>query len=317
MFEYRIQDSEQFAHAGGESHLLGFARCTEALVEVPNDKVMACSDQGRHIENGSYGSPSTPNCALASEGAAITIKGGHSDKGRDLFTIQSAQFGEMRQQGGRENRANGGDAFEKIVLLSPDRALADSLPQFSVDVSQLAFKPKNVGLDSLSDGLDPDDPETIALRGDHLDHLMPEGEDGCQFLGLEIGERTGCWLDSTGEIGQNPSVDRVGLSQPARGFGEVSHLTRIDHCQRNICHSKAGSQRQFDVFCDLQNHHGRRQLSEKRECLSNPFISVSESQLLSRMMFGHVDLLFGNVDFNECFPFLHGFPPYQRMRWHE
>ena len=46
MFKHSVKDGEQLPHAGGKSYLFSFASDTEALVEVSDNKVMACSNQG-------------------------------------------------------------------------------------------------------------------------------------------------------------------------------------------------------------------------------------------------------------------------------
>ena len=50
MFEHRIQDRQQFAHAGHQRHFLAFPRRTQALIERVNDGIVAGGHDGRHVE---------------------------------------------------------------------------------------------------------------------------------------------------------------------------------------------------------------------------------------------------------------------------
>ena len=65
MFEHGIENRKQFSHAGGQGELLRLAGREEPLVEGPNQRVVSCRGQGRHVERGPYLGPSAPNRALA------------------------------------------------------------------------------------------------------------------------------------------------------------------------------------------------------------------------------------------------------------
>ena len=60
MFEDGIEDREQLAHAGHQSHLLWFASRQEALVELPHRWVAACGDQSTHVKRCSDIGSATP-----------------------------------------------------------------------------------------------------------------------------------------------------------------------------------------------------------------------------------------------------------------
>ena len=50
MFHHRIEHGDELAHDGHQCHLRGFASLPQALVEGAKDGIVACSDQGCHIE---------------------------------------------------------------------------------------------------------------------------------------------------------------------------------------------------------------------------------------------------------------------------
>lgn len=52
MGEDRVEDGEQFMHAGGERHLLRLASGDEPVMEGLNHGIEAGADQGCHVEDG-------------------------------------------------------------------------------------------------------------------------------------------------------------------------------------------------------------------------------------------------------------------------
>ena len=146
MLDHGIEDGEQLVHAGGEGHLLGFACLAEAPVEDPNYRVAASG----HVEGCSHGGSSTPHRALAPQGPAVPVKWGHPGQSRDLFASQGAQFRQVGQEGQRQDRTNPRDASEQVLLLSPEGAILDGVPKLLVQLSQLPFQPKDVGLEPLA-----------------------------------------------------------------------------------------------------------------------------------------------------------------------
>src|SRR5688572_32528827 len=49
--QHGVEDGEELAHAGGESDFLQFASLQHLLVLSLDHRVVACGNEGRHIEN--------------------------------------------------------------------------------------------------------------------------------------------------------------------------------------------------------------------------------------------------------------------------
>ena len=61
VFEDRVEDDQQLAHAGYQRHLLRFAGHQESLVEFPYDRVASGSHQGTHVQRRSDLRPASPD----------------------------------------------------------------------------------------------------------------------------------------------------------------------------------------------------------------------------------------------------------------
>ena len=92
MFEHGIENRKAVFACRRSGELLRLAGREEPLVEGPNQRVVSCRGQGRHVERGPYLGPSAPNRALAPQGAAVAVEGSHSHQGRDLLAVETPQF---------------------------------------------------------------------------------------------------------------------------------------------------------------------------------------------------------------------------------
>ena len=99
IFDHGVQDGEQFTHASDQGHFLRLTDRQQPLVEVADDGIVTGRGQGPHVENTPNPGASAPDGASASQGAAVPVEGRHAHQGRDLPSVQSAQLGEVGQQG--------------------------------------------------------------------------------------------------------------------------------------------------------------------------------------------------------------------------
>src|SRR5918992_2086702 len=123
MFDHRVQDDQELAHAGGQSHFPGLARRTKAVVKGLDDGVISAGCQSSHIEGSPDPGPSAPDHSFAPEAATVPIKRGNSHQGGNLVAAQSAQFREISQQGDGHYPADPRDAAQQVVLFSPEGTL--------------------------------------------------------------------------------------------------------------------------------------------------------------------------------------------------
>ena len=168
MFEHSVQDSEQLAHTGGEGCFLGFTGGTQAMVESTDDRIMAGSYQGSHVESRPYHGSPAPNRALASQVATVPVKRGDAYQSSDLPAVQIAQLREIGQKGGREDGAYPGYALQQIVLLPPDGAFPNTGGQVIVNIGQLLFQPGDMGQDAFPYSFAAGCAQAVSLRRKHL-----------------------------------------------------------------------------------------------------------------------------------------------------
>src|SRR5258707_2803736 len=71
--DHGIEDGQLLMHAGHQGHLLGFARCQEAVVERLNGGITARGTERAHIERRADGPPPTPNRTATTHRPAIPI----------------------------------------------------------------------------------------------------------------------------------------------------------------------------------------------------------------------------------------------------
>ena len=75
MFHHSVQNSQQFAHAGGDSGFLSLAGRNQPFVETSDDSITSGSYQCRHIECCPDLGSAAPNSAFPAKLPAIAVKG--------------------------------------------------------------------------------------------------------------------------------------------------------------------------------------------------------------------------------------------------
>src|SRR5688500_14250404 len=95
--QHGVEDGEELAHAGGESDFLQFASLQHLLVLSLDHRVVACGNEGRHIENTAYIAAPTFSLAVASFLPTIEVHRSHTNKCCDLLAVHLAQFGQISE----------------------------------------------------------------------------------------------------------------------------------------------------------------------------------------------------------------------------
>ena len=134
MLEHGVQDNQQLTHTGCESQLLELTRRQQALIEDPDDWVVAAGRQRPHVQSAANSGASTPDGAFAPRSTAVSVEGSHTNQGSDLTTVQRAQLRQVCQESQRELFSHAGNSAQEILSLSPHRTLVQSLPQFLIQV---------------------------------------------------------------------------------------------------------------------------------------------------------------------------------------
>jgi hypothetical protein len=85
VFEDGVEDREQLAHAGHQSHLPRLAGTKEPLVELLDLRVVARGHQCAHVQWRPHRGPAAPHRAPTPEGAGVPVEWGHSYQGSELL----------------------------------------------------------------------------------------------------------------------------------------------------------------------------------------------------------------------------------------
>src|SRR5918992_803730 len=309
MFDHRVQDDQELAHAGRQGYFPSLAHPTKAVVKSLDDGVIPAGCESSHIEHSSDPGPSAPDSPCASESATISIERGDTYQRGNLVATQSAQFREVGQQGDRHYPADPGDATQQVVLLSPEGTLPQGAFQVIIQISQILFQPADMILNSLTHRFSGG-PQPILLGSEHLDHLVAPGQEGGQSLSLSIRQRIWRGSHRISKVGQNLDIQPVGLSQPAGSSGEIPDLARIHHGQGQPSSSQGSSQRHLEPAGGLQYHQFWVELCQSLDYLSDSRSIVSHAPTISGGTHGDIQLVFGDV-YSYVRPFrFQWLPPY-------
>src|SRR5918999_1288131 len=275
MLDHRVQDDQELAHAGGQSHFPGLARRTKAVVKGLDDGFIPVGGKARHIKGSPHSGLSAPDSPFAPEAAAVSIEGGDSYQRGNPVAAQSAQFRKVGQQGDGHHPADSWDAAQQIVLLSPEGTLPQGVVQVIIQISQLLFQPADMVLDPLAHCFRPSGPQPILLGSKHLDDLVPPSQEGGQFLSL--------------------GIQLIGLRQLAGSSGKVSNLAGIDHGHGQPSTSQSARHGHLESARGLQYHQFWVELSQSLDYLDDTWSIVSHAPSLASGTHGDIQLVFGDV----------------------
>jgi hypothetical protein len=89
MFNHRIKNREQLAHASDQRDIEKFAVSSQPFIEVSDHAVASGSDQRSHVQLTTHWSSAAPNRAATFEGTAVAGERSQAGQSRDLFAIES------------------------------------------------------------------------------------------------------------------------------------------------------------------------------------------------------------------------------------
>src|ERR1041384_8534703 len=144
VFDHRVEDREQFAHARSESELLGFPRSHQSGVERSQSWIASRRDQAGYVERRTHGSTTAPDKTFSLEGTAIASQRRHADESGDLFAVEKAQLRQATDEGATGDGSHTGKGPQQVLLGTPDGAGLNRPIEVGVDVARAALEPANV-----------------------------------------------------------------------------------------------------------------------------------------------------------------------------
>src|SRR5579863_5384621 len=94
-----VEDDDEFTDAGGERLFSGFAGGSEFFVVSGDYGIGAAGDQGGHEESGAHAGAPAGDGAASAQGAAVAVDRGDTDQSGDFAAIESAELGQLGDQG--------------------------------------------------------------------------------------------------------------------------------------------------------------------------------------------------------------------------
>ena len=226
-FDHGVEDDQEFVHAGGDDDLELFALGFEALGEPGDCRIATLGGECGHVEDVSDRSPSSPDGASTLKVTAVTIEGSQPGQGADLLTVESSQFGKFSKECDGCGGPDAGSTTEHVDFTTPVVIGLEEFGKFVFDALDLAVQQVDDFLDAPANRLHGDRFATVGFGGTDLDEL-PAATDQLLQFGLFFRGFRGCPRSNMlSESGDDLGVDPIGLGQDAKGFGEVSDLSRV------------------------------------------------------------------------------------------
>lgn len=98
LFEHRIQDGQQFAHAGNQGHFFGLTCGNQTRIKRLYHRVKTGCHKRSHVQCGSHASPSAKYGSSPSHCTRVPVYQGDANKRTDLTSGETPQLGNLCQQ---------------------------------------------------------------------------------------------------------------------------------------------------------------------------------------------------------------------------
>src|SRR4026209_1709266 len=93
--DHGIEDDQNFAHARDDGHLGGFARGTQALVELANWDIGADGGDGHHVQRRTYLATSAKDYSGALAFARLACQRRHTHECSVALAVQRTPLGQL------------------------------------------------------------------------------------------------------------------------------------------------------------------------------------------------------------------------------
>jgi hypothetical protein len=151
VFEDSVEDREQLAHAGHQSHLLRFAGRQKTLVEFLHHRVATRGDQGAHIQRPSDLGSTSPHATMAVQSARVAFERSVPNQGGHSLVRERAQSSATpaRAACGLGDRGPTADTLRRSASFSPNVwAALDGRLQVALGARELLLESPDVSLDA-------------------------------------------------------------------------------------------------------------------------------------------------------------------------
>lgn len=185
--------------------------------------------------------------------------------------------------------------FQQIHFFLPSGRFANELVEIAVDVLQSLIEEIDDGLNIRLDAFVASLFQAVGFHGTHVDQL-PSAEEGfLQFFPRFAGEFSYRRLNGMSEVGEDLSVDAIGLGEFAGGFGEVADLAGINYDDGQFGGGQGSDRQPFIAAGGLQDDSLDRQALDAVEQRLNP-LEIVGVPLSRTFPLRDIEPIFGNID---------------------
>src|SRR5262245_15566016 len=206
-----IHDGDEFADAGDDGLLVGFALGAQAGIEGLEQRITAIAGLGGHIEGLAKGRTSALDVTLAFAASRIGIEGSHSDEGLEDAGGALTELGQLGDNGSTGRCGDAWNALQQVAALTHGLASGDLLGNRVLDAFDLLVEGLDHALDTGLDVLLEDHAEVIFLGNASIDELAAT-QGKCLQTGLLCARQGGdARPGPLAEGGQHAGIDGIGF----------------------------------------------------------------------------------------------------------
>src|SRR5829696_7405027 len=135
-----VEDGEEFSGCCDEGDHLGLSGGDEAVAEGFEGWVVTGGGHGGEEEDGAHGGAASADEAPAAPPPRLPGEGGKAGERRDLAPLETAELGQLGQEGAGDDRPDAGHRDEEILFLAPQRRSAHLIADLLVELGKLGLE---------------------------------------------------------------------------------------------------------------------------------------------------------------------------------
>ena len=310
---HSIENNQQFTHAGGNDHLVSFTFLFKAYGKCAYDWIKTTGSKCSHVKHAANIFSTTEDMRFAIVFSRRSIPGGQSSQGGNFLSVEFAQFRQICDEHCGSLRSHTWRTLEDTVFSFEIIIGIDIFSDELVDFINLKIESFDHFLNALFDFRVMDHKQTVGFLCSQIIELAASSDEFGQFirLGCSVGFRGG--FNDLSKFGQNGCIDGVGLCPLPHSLGKVTHLSRIDHYDRQRGIEQFGSNRTFIAASCFENNKSDGMLFEGLAKLTMTFGCVGQTVFDEVWAGSDMERVFRNID-TDINWFGHGFFPYLQIR---